>query len=481
VPRRPPSAVLLLSLAIAAGACRRGTPSPRPEPAQRVVDPAAESTTAAAPSAPQDSPPLPASLAEDARDFDFGVYLPAAVSAAQAHAAADAMKQRFPAVTVKTAPGRGDRPYALVLTPTLKQFAPPSLEHLAYFGHGLDDAQAKAASASKGVLALSWSLDADPGLARLRDAEVLVHQLATQLGGTIWDETTRELFSLDAWKKARLDAWNGDLPNAKEHVVIHYYEAGGGRHRAITLGMQKLGLPDLVVSDVPEHEATAMMVVIDAVAQALVEGATLAPGGELRLDLRGIRQAAAHDALIGLAGHGATLRGRVLLTAASAEEGDPPNRLVELSFPTYAGASAAERQSAAVVAIVGSGEDPMRAAHADDAELAAVTAHVQKRLPDVAEAFRAGLPLGERVAVKAPFATDDGSTEWMWIAVTDWSGDVVRGRLQNEPAFVKSLRVGAKVEVKQASIADYRWLKADGTLKEGGESSEILRRRQGPL
>jgi uncharacterized protein YegJ (DUF2314 family) len=481
VPRHLTLAVLLLSLATAGGACRREA-SPRPEPAQRVVEPAPAASTAAGastdPAAPR--PPLSASLAQGARDFGFGVYLPAPVPAAQARAALDAMKQRFPGVPVLAAPSRADRPNALVFAPPLAEFSPPSLESLRYFGRGLDAEQAKAASASRGVLVLAWSLDADPTLARLRAAESLVHELATQLGGTIWDESTRELFSLDAWKKSRLGTWSGDLPNAKEHVVIHYYDAGGGRHRAITLGMQKLGLPDLVVSDVSQVEATGMTLVIDAVAQALVEGASLAPGGELAFDLRAIRQPAAHDALIGAAGRGATLRGRVHLEPARAEEGDPENRIVELTFPAYPGATAEERQSAAIVAIAGAGDDPMSAAREDDAELAAVTARVQKRLPDVAAAFRKGLPLGEHIAVKAPFTTDEGSVEWMWVLVTDWPGEVVRGRLQNDPSFVKSLRLGAKVEVKQASVADYRWMKADGTLKEGGESSEILRHRQGP-
>jgi hypothetical protein len=114
-----------------------------------------------------------------------------------------------------------------------------------------------------------------------------------------------------------------------------------------------------------------------------------------------------------------------------------------------------------------------------DPELAAVTARVQAHLPAVAKAFRGGLPLGEHIVVKGPFSADDGTLEWMWVSVTGWTGDVVHGRLENDPQAVKSLKLGAKVDVKQASIADYLWLRGDGTTKEGGESAEVLKRRAG--
>jgi uncharacterized protein YegJ (DUF2314 family) len=475
----PHALALTIHLALALSACHRGSASPRPEPAQRVVEPASASASAPAPSASAASPDLPSSLAVGERDLDFGVYLPAPVSPAQVRAAVDAVKQRFPGLPVRTRPQPADPPYALVLVPGLKDFAPPDETHLSYFGHGLDAAQTRAAAASKGALLLSWSLDGDPVRARLRDAQALVHQVAQKLGGFVWDEATRELFTLDAWKKERLDGWDGDLPDMPRNVVIHYYETDDGRQRGITLGMEKLGLPDLVVEDAPVGESTSMMKVLDAAAQALVEGATLGPGGELRIDLRAIRHAGAHDWLIGSAGKDATFRGRAVLRPAASEEGDPHNRLVELRFPSYPGATDAERQAAAFLAILGAEPDPMASAPADDPELAAVTARAQKRLPAVAAAFRAGLPLGERVVVKAPFENEEGQVEWMWVGVTSWRGDVVRGNLENEPVYVKSLRLGAVVQVKQASIADYRWTSADGTVKEGGESVEVFKRREG--
>jgi uncharacterized protein YegJ (DUF2314 family) len=477
------AACLLTVLLVGAADCHRRSPSPQPDPAQRTMEaPAPQETPGDARAASADSPSgeLSGSLLSPHRSMGFAVYLAAPASASQLRAAADKVKQRFPGLPTCSGKDDAPTPCAQVIAPPMNDFAAPTEQQIALFGRGLDEAQKKAAVASKGALLLVWFLQEGPGNARLREAQTVALDVAKSAKGLLWDETTRELFSPEAWKTRRIDGWEGDLPDMKRHIAIHYYETDGGRHRAISLGMEKFGLPDLVLADVPRAHTDALTTVIDAVAQELVEGASLEPGGELRVDLRSIRQPGAHDDLLGACEKGATFRGRVQLVAVEGEEGDPDNRLAELRFPSYPGASEGERQASAFKAIVGVGADRVSGAAPDDAELAAVTARVQKRLPAVAAAFRAGLPLGERVTVKAPFQTDDGSLEWMWVGVTDWRGDVVSGDLENEPANVSSLRMGAKVQVKQASIADYVWLAANGDKKEGGESAEVFERRERP-
>jgi len=399
------------------------------------------------------------------------------VSAALTKEAERLVRARFPGMTVRTKPDPGAAPpAALVFAPEIASVAPPSAEHLAYFGRGLDAEQVKAAAASKGVLVLSWSLEADTKLERLRKAQELGLELAKKYGGFVWDETTRELYTADEWRKRRVEGWEGELPNVERHVVIHYYGTDQGKHRAITLGMVKLGLPDLVVEDVPIAHSDGVSTLITAAAQLLVEGAAVGPGGRLAVDINAIRHTGARTGYVKAAVSGAALRGNVTFAIAKSEEGDPDNRLVEVRFDGYPGATEPERQGAGLTAILGARPQKVSGVKKEDAEIAAATKRAQARLPAVADAIRKGLPFGDRVSVKAPFDTDDGSLEWMWIAVSAWEGDVVRGYLENEPYDVKSLRMGAKVEVKQDSIADYVWRKADGT-SEGGESSEILHRR----
>jgi uncharacterized protein YegJ (DUF2314 family) len=423
---------------------------------------------------------LEGSLLIPPRMVDFAVYLPSAVSPALAKGALDSTKRRFPGVDVRgTPPENIAPPQACVFAPPLDSFQPPTEEQLGVFGRGLSPAQTKAAAASKGVLVMTWFLDDDPHRARLREAQKLAGEVADQNGGFIWDEVTRELYTRDEWKKDRIDGWQGDVPDVRRHITIHYYATGDGRHRAITLGMGKFGLPDLVVQDAPKEQGGPIGVLIDATAQALLEGASLAAGGELALDFTAIHHAGARKAYLDLTKADAKRRGKVVLAPADSEEGDPDNRIVELRFPGYPGNEDPERQSAALESFFGApAADHVVGAAAGDPELAAVTRRVQAKLPSLATAFRNGLPRGESLSVKAPFATDDGSVEWMWVGVAEFTRDTVRGNLESTPESVKSLHDGSRVEVKQKDIADYVWFKADGSRKEGGESADILEARE---
>ena len=470
---------LFVALAAAGTGCRQPSASPRPAPGQRadVLTAADAASGIGALEGVGDAAPMEGPVVVGLRSVDLAVYLATPPAPALVKAAQDEARTRFPGVPVRLQPGPLDPPAALVFAPRIEDFRPPTEASMRYVARGLDAAQERAATAATGVLMVAFAFDADPTWSRLREAQKLVLEIAQKSAGFVWDESTRQIYSTSAWTDDRVQGWDGDLPDMRRHINIHYYESDGGRHRAITLGMAQFGLPDLVARDVPLNEANAMTTLLDAVAQLLVEGAGLERGRELRLDLTAIRARRVRDALVARVGPGASLRGRIDLVRTPAEQGDPENRLVELSFPSYPGPTEAERQAAAITAIVGAGDDPISGAPADDPELAAVTARVQARLPAVGKAFRAGLPLGERIVVKAPFTAEDGSVEWMWVGVTGWTGDVLRGRLENDPYRVKSLHLGAKVEVKQASIADYLWSREDGTTREGGESSEILKRR----
>jgi uncharacterized protein YegJ (DUF2314 family) len=468
----------VFALAASMASCHRASSSQ--ESARRVDDTPAESASAGS-TAPSPRAVPAGSPVVGPREVVFAVYLAAPPAPATVEAAKAAAKARVPEVALTSKGGKDGgvaRPALMVVAPPIEQLAAPTERELTYVGRGLDEAQAKAAAASKGVLAMYWGLDADPTLARLREAQKLILEIAEKNGGFVWDEVTRELFTPEVWKKNRVDGWDGDLPRMRRHITIHYYATEDGRHRAITLGMGKFGLPDLVASDVPQSESGTMGTILDTTAQAFVEGALVGPGGALDLDLSAVRHTAEKEMNAKAAGQEAKMRGKIGLVTAAAEQGDPDNRLYELTFPAYAGATPNERQAKALLSILGARPDPKTGAAADDPELLAVRARVQKRLPAVGEAFAKGLPLGERIVVKAPFDTDQGSVEWIWVGVTGWDGAILRGRLENEPFSVKALHLGAKVEVKQASLADYIWVGSDGSKKEGGENSAILERRE---
>ena len=41
--------------------------------------------------------------------------------------------------------------------------------------------------------------------------------------------------------------------------------------------------------------------------------------------------------------------------------------------------------------------------------------------------------------MKAPFATPNGDREWMWVEISSWKDDKIKGLLENEPLNIPSL------------------------------------------
>ncbi len=474
--------LVVLAIALALPACHRKRGGSHHAPATR-----ASSAALAADAGPSGARPFEGPASLPPRQLSLGVFTSEPVPPTAVQDVQKKVKQRAHGLALLTdatseAPlGTG---FVRVFAPSVADFPPPSAQQLQLVGHGLDAQQVQGAAASKGVVVFGWALLGDPSFAALRDADAIAADLADASHGFVWDDVTRELFAPGLWRARRVEGWQGDVPDVRHHIAIHYYDSAGGRHRAITLGMGAFGLPDLVVQDVPGERSDAVFLLVDALAQELVEGAAPDAKGEIAIDLATIKHDAARKAFTDAASSSAGRRASVTLLHAKHEEGDPDNRLAALTFPAYSGATELERQAAATTALfggqggAGGPKESLSGAAADDPDLAKIKARVQERLPAVGAAFKRGLPLGERVSVEAPFPTDRGTVEWMWVTVTRWDADSVHGMLNNTPALVPSLHRGDDVDVKLTSIADYTWLAPDGSVKEGGESVTLLHQRQ---
>jgi uncharacterized protein YegJ (DUF2314 family) len=123
-------------------------------------------------------------------------------------------------------------------------------------------------------------------------------------------------------------------------------------------------------------------------------------------------------------------------------------------------------------------EENVVGARRDDEELLAASERARAKLPGLHEHFSRGLTPGEHLMVKAPFRTANGGKEYMWVEALAWNGDQITGLLRDEPMYVPNLHGGQTVTVSENEVFDYARFFPDGT-KEGDETSEILKRREG--
>jgi hypothetical protein len=169
-----------------------------------------------------------------------------------------------------------------------QEYAPPGMESLQYFGYGLSQEQAQALQKSEEAFVLQFSHPKENAWTGLRNANALVEEIARKTNGLVWDEETREVFSPDAWHEKRLMSWSGDVPDVSSETVIHVYKTDE-LERAITLGMTKMGLPDVVVDGIPWSSNRQVGHLINLFCQAMAEGAVFEKSSKFSLELRAIR------------------------------------------------------------------------------------------------------------------------------------------------------------------------------------------------
>ncbi len=335
---------------------------------------------------------------------------------------------------------------------------------LPYFGVdlGADDlARLASVTAAYTVIARSGDLARD-----LRVTTAAARAGAIEGHGWVVDPITAQTFSsasLDTWRPA------DSTLDAKRLIVIHAIREEDGGVFLDTVGLSRFGLPELCVRDVPHAFADEVMIAVNAAAQTLVERGALTRDGALAIDTAALTTTPWSDRHHALQAAGGT--GTLTLEAfwSPGEHDDVP--MIELR----AGASP-EAMMTAVRGFAGGEEKKESMQYATDDKEAALAAARKRALAELAvlaPRFARGVPDLEHLEVKAPFATDSGGNEWMWVEVHEWKGTRLRGILVNRPFDVAALKEGAAVEVQQAELFDYIHRRADGTTV-GGETIKIL-------
>jgi uncharacterized protein YegJ (DUF2314 family) len=217
---------------------------------------------------------------------------------------------------------------------------------------------------------------------------------------------------------------------------------------------------------------------MNGVAQYLVEGGALDATGSAILSADRLQALPVRDALTGDAMENASGQVRFRLAQVPAEEGDADNALFAVRFDGYAGPDEFANQDRATSEFFGWSDSIKFIRH--DTALTTASEAARTKLPDIRDRFVAGLGLNEQLQVKAPFPVPGGGSEWMWVEVTGWDGDEIRGLLANEPFNIPDLHSGQMVTVSMGDVFDYLWTNEDGS-QEGNSTGKIVETMQGEV
>src|SRR5215471_150649 len=226
--------------------------------------------------------------------FELAVYLPPTPSASRRQPMLVLTESLRDYPGLKLVDKLPEQPQVMLVRAHLNEsvkdtYAPPSVESLQYSGRGLSSEQAQALQKSTQALVLQFAHPQKEVWTGLRAAAELASKLAVTTDGLIWDEETREVFTPEAWRERRIAQW-AEPPRVSGQTIIHEYNTGHSV-RAITLGMAKMGLPDLIVEDTGWSSSSQVGHVVNLVSQALAEGQPLTKSGDFKLVLQQIKNA----------------------------------------------------------------------------------------------------------------------------------------------------------------------------------------------
>ncbi len=270
-------------------------------------------------------------------------------------------------------------------------------------------------------------------------ATAAARAVALHTGGVVVDPAALALEPLDDQRQppARI------VP-AEDLVKVASFEEDGALW-AGTLGLERLGLPELEVGPAPVHLLGDIAAILKRASRALL--AQLETADRLSwLEVEGVR--------FGISRCGPMLRLHPL-DGVDADVGPPLAELARV--------------------LGGAPADRFVVLDREDAAVKAATARARGELPEVRERFIAGLDPLARLFVCAVF-TEGAREESLWLCVDRFTRHHVRGRLACPP-YRASLKNGQRVSVPIDAILDWRIEHPDGRL-EGSRLDEVAARSE---
>lgn len=384
------------------------------------------------------------------------------------------LKTIFPDIKfVDDAPEKIDKTMAYMeaIIDVAEVYPAHDVEYLAYYAEGFSKEQKEQLKMSKNAFILVFYFEKKDVFTHSKKLFDWVYKKIKNTNYVVYDGEVREYYSPKTWKRDRVDAWENGIPNAMQQLTIHSYRKDE-YCRSITFGMQRFGLPDLVIDDSPCTNVTSANQLLTIMGQLLLEGKQIQEK-VLIVNLDAIQNTILKNLIPEIVQENASKKATInFYTTFLQEEGDPFNTLYKVNFENDAYENPQAYENEVYKKIFGVKDEVTSINHNE--EILAASERAKKRLPALQKLFNNGLNQSS-LLLKAPFPKDDGGNEWMWIEVTKWDDETIEGILQNDPYYIKNLKSGAKVTVQQAAIFDYILYKADGS-SEGNETGRLIQK-----
>ncbi len=393
--------------------------------------------------------------------YQFGIYYAPAPSKPPFEAAREIVKTQFEGrITYRDDSVKLEKGTYVVLREVgREEYAPPSETYLQHKGFGLTEAQRKALQDTATVLLIDVFEVKPDNLTYLTHVNELAAAIAEVTGGFVWDEETRELYAVKAWRQKRLPDAEAAVPPILANTTMHAYALPSENYRAVTLGMRKAGLPDLVVSEFPKAFWDPIMAMMRFLTTEVARGGPLNPrqqwkAGELKKQFNVPNHLPLED---------------ISLVPAGRVEGDPENDLWMIDFSAYPGENLHDQQAHLIERAFPPRQDILMEVWEERDEIMKLSEKAREQLKTKRDLFKKELAPKERLLVKA-FVNG----EYLWVDVKKWEEDQLSGELMNDATADGKHKKGDPFGLPFEQVFDYLHVKGDGT-EEGNETSKFIR------
>lgn len=350
------------------------------------------------------------------------------------------------------------------------EYPAPDLDYLQHSGHNLSTREMSELQSPFSAVLLAFSGKNNNVINDQIGINRLISSLLNEKSAIVTDYTTYESFNSKSWSEDRIVNFNEANKDVTSQFTIHLYRENEFC-RAVTLGLGKFCLPDISIQGLSCNDQRSYGSLINLISQTWIEKPVIRVDSTLIIDITTIKNDTVKTRLLKSLEQDASKKALITLSFVEPQEGDAYNSQFEIVFNDDNYSSKQEQQQALIAQVFGATDQIEYIKH--DERILQASQRAKEKLPDLKNMFDKGLEPGYSILLKAPFETDNGGQEWMWVEVTKWTDNSIEGILQNDPFEISNLSAGSKVNANPSDIFDYILYFPDGSI-EGNETGKII-------